>query len=134
MSDAVRDYLRNRGCAQHVVEGGLEGLIEGWEKTVASIVEGYPLGLEDYLNDMDGRQLLEDVMPIISAAKKRKYGERIRRADERVRKVVRRRRHCLWSEETAAEQGWTPEKNWWYFSEPITAAPELLEDLKQISR
>jgi hypothetical protein len=116
------------------VEGGIERLVKNWKETVASIIQGYPLGLEDYLNDMDGRQLVEEVMPIIDPAKRQKFAERVRWADEQMRKVVRRRRHCLWSEETAAEQGWTPEKNWWYFSEPITAGPELLEDLKRSAR
>ena len=130
MSDAVRDYLRDRGCARHVVTGGLEGLVKGWEDTVESIAQGYELGLEDYLNDLDGRQLISDVMAIDEAAQSARYRERVERADHRMKKAVRLTNVCLWGEAAAAEHGWSAEKNWWYFSEPKAAGRELVEDLK----
>ena len=59
-ADAVRRFLRARGSPAHVVEEGLEGLVRGWEETVERVAAGYPLDtIEDYLNDLDGRQLLE---------------------------------------------------------------------------
>lgn len=134
MSDLVRDYLRNKGCAKHVVEGGLEGLTKDWEETAASVVQGYPLGLDDYLNDMDGRQLLEEVLAISGVATKAKYKRRVRRADDEIRKVLAPTRHCIWGDGAASEHGWSPEENWWYFSEPKSACPELLEDLKRSAR
>ena len=53
MSDPVRDYLQKKGCADHVINGGLAGLVETWEGIVESVAEGYSLGLDDYLNDLD---------------------------------------------------------------------------------
>ena len=129
MSDPVRDYLRERGCADHVVEGGLKQLVEGWENTVAEVVHGYKFGLDDYLNDLDGRQLIEEVMSINQGANRLKYGERVRRADERMRKVVTITGRCLWGDGAASEHGWSAERNWWYFSEPNRAVRELLDDL-----
>lgn len=134
MSDPLREYLRDKGCAQHVVNRGLEGLVADWEKTVESILQGYDLGLDDYLNDLDGRQLIEEVLAINEVANGLKYGERVRRADERMRKLVRLTSKCLWGDEAASEHGWTAERNWWYFSEPKTASRELLDDLKRFAR
>jgi hypothetical protein len=127
MSDPVREYLRGKGCAQHVVKGGLEGLVAAWENTVNSVVQGYEFGLDDYLNDLDGRQLISEVMPldhVVSGLK-----ERVCRADERMMKAVRPAGECLWGNAAAARHKWSAEKNWWYFSAPKTAGPELLIDL-----
>ena len=62
--DPVGEFLRKRGCPEHVVRGGLRGLAESWEEVVRSVEEGYSLGLDDYLNDMDGRQLLDETLAI----------------------------------------------------------------------
>jgi hypothetical protein len=134
MSDPVREYLRNQGCAQHVISSGLEGLIGAWEKTAESVEMGYELGLDDYLNDLDGRQLIEETLAIDGVANAQKYGERVGHADERMRKQVRLTGHCLWGNAAATEHGWSAERNWWYFSEPKTAGRELMEDLKRFPR
>lgn len=134
MSDPVREYLRAKGCAQHVIRGGLDGLIGAWEKTVESVERGYELGLDDYLNDLDGRQLISEVMPINEVATGLKYEERVRRADKRMRKLVRLTGRCLWGNAAATRHGWSAEENWWYFSVPKTAGPELLIDLNSDRR
>ena len=134
MADPVRKYLRDKGCAEHVVNGGLEGLVGDWEKTVESVAQGYDLGLDDYLNDLDGRQLIEEVMAINEVENELKYGERVQRADQRMRKLVRLTGQCLWGNAAATTHVWSADKNWWYFSVPKTAGPELLVDLNSDRR
>jgi hypothetical protein len=134
MSDPVREFLRDKGCAQHVVSRGLEGLVGDWEETVESIAQGYEFGLDDYLNDLDGRQLIEEVMAINEVPNRLKYGDRVRRADERMRKLVRETDECLWGNAAAKRHRWSADKNWWYFSVPKTAGPELLVDLNSDRR
>jgi hypothetical protein len=134
MSDPVREYLRDKGCAQHVVSRGLDGLVGDWERTVESIAHGYEFGLDDYLNDLDGRQLIEEAMAINEAANRLKYGDRIRRADERMKKLVRQTDVCLWGNAAEKRHGWSADKNWWYFSVPKAAGPELLVDLNSDRR
>ena len=129
MPDPVRKYLRDIGCAQHIIRGGLEGLVERWEKTVASVEDGYALDIDSYLNDLDGRQLIEETLRLDGIANQSKYEERVRKADERMRKVVRLSSRCLWGAEAAAENRWSAEKNWWYFTKPKSPGRELLEDL-----
>jgi hypothetical protein len=129
MSDPVREYLRQKGCAQHVIDGGLEGLIQAWEKTVRSVEHGYEFGLDDYLNDLDGRQLIEETLAIGGLENAKSYTERVRLIDERMRDQVRLTGHCLWGNAAAKSHGWSADKNWWYFSVPKTAGPELLAEL-----
>jgi hypothetical protein len=128
--DPVREFLKRRGAAQHVVQGGLAGLVESWERVVDSVKRGYNLGLDDYLNDMDVRQLLEEAFPLTKAPET--HLERLRRTDESMKRLLKPIRRSLWGEKTAREHGWSAEKNWWYFSVPINAGSELIEDLKEI--
>src|SRR5712691_6877778 len=96
MSDPVREYLREKACAQHVTRGGLEGLIGAWEKTVESVERGYELGLDDYLNDLDGRQLIAETLAIDGVENAQEYLERVSRVDERMQNRVRLTGQCLW--------------------------------------
>jgi hypothetical protein len=126
-SDPVRRKPRESGCQEHVVRDGLAGLVEAWEKTVAQVETGYPLGFDDYLNDMDGRQILETALG--AAGPSAEGADRVRAADARMKKLVRPVDRCLWGEPMADAEGWTPTENWWYFSLPRHLGPLLREDL-----
>jgi hypothetical protein len=128
--DAVRRFLRERGCPDDVVAGGLEGLIEEWERAVRDVERGYPLGLDDYLNDLDGRQLLEEALPLAAVPDREAARARIRAADERMKRCVRSTDECLWGDRVAEAEGWTPIENWWYFRVPRSPGPLLREDLE----
>ena len=127
--DPVREFLKQRGAAEHVVEGGLAGLVQTWESVVESVKRGYNFGLDDYLNDMDARQLLDEALAV--APSEQVYIDRVRRADEAMRRLVKPIGRSLWAEENTADRGWTAAKNWWYFAVPVNAGPDLSGDLKE---
>ena len=129
-SDPVRQLLRETGCEEHVVKGGLEGLVEAWEKTVAQVEAGYPLGLDDYLNDMDGREILGTALGVAGYSVDHTLADRVRAADERLREQVRPAAECLWGYSVGEAAGWTPVANWWYFSLPRRPGPLLIADLE----
>ena len=129
--DPVGEFLRKRGCPEHVITGGIEGLTEKWEEVVRSVEEGYSLGLDDYLNDMDGRQLIDESLRIAPAEDKRAYLKRIRQADAKMQWLVKQAGKCLWGEETARREGWEAEKNWWYFSIPTHSGEALLSEIDE---
>jgi len=112
-----------------VVRGGLRGLAESWEEVVRSVEEGYSFGLDDYLNDMDGRQLLEEALAVAPAQEKKTTLQRVRRADAKMETLVRPAGSCLWGDETARQEGWTEKKNWWYYAVPVNPGDELLDEL-----
>jgi len=128
-SEAVRAFLERRGCPAHVVKGGLDGLLHHWESVVEDVEEVYPLGLDDYLDDMDARQLIEEALPLAAPAERQRLEPRLREADERMRGLLVDAGRCLWSEARARECGWTAEANWWYFSCPALPGPDLKEEL-----
>ena len=129
-SDAVREFLDARGCPDDVVAGGLEGLIAEWERTVGQVEQGYPLGLDDYLNDLDGRQLIEDTLEAVPEAGTAALTERARRADERMRASVRTVPECLWGARVAEVEGWSAAENWWYYAVPAAPGPQLVQDFE----
>lgn len=129
MSDPVREFLQDKGCGEHVISGGLAGLIESWEQIVATIAMGYKLGLDDYLNDVDTRQLLSEAMAFASASELQQYETRVEEADTEVKAYLQSADECLWGDEVAEEEGWTRKKNWWYFTYPNNAGEDLYAEL-----
>ncbi|MFN7947552.1 MAG: hypothetical protein U0Z53_19540 [Blastocatellia bacterium] len=130
--DPVRRYLQEKGCPPGIVAGGLDGLLEQWEQIVDAVSAGYTLGLDDYLNDLDARQLLEDALAVATPAARAAVTDRVRQADAAMKSVTRPAGKCLWGDEVAEGEGWTPQKNWWYFTVPVNADPELLAEIDEI--
>ena len=114
--DPVRVRLKELGASDSVVSGGIKALVSKWESIVKNISTGYTLDLDSYLNDIDVRQLIEEVItriPDVSSV----LLERINAADELMRGSSKHSK-CVWGEEVAHKEGWTREKNWWYFRVP----------------
>lgn len=130
MKDPIREYLKQKGCPDHIVKGGLEGLIETWEIVVNEVTHGYDLTLDDYLNDMDGRQLIEEVVPLATKASHKALIKKLWRLDAIMKTLVEPREHSLWGNNSAQEQGWTREKHWWYFTQPKHPGPDLRAELE----
>ena len=126
------EFLKAKGAPPHVVKRGLGGLLEDWEKMAASIDQGYELGLDDYLNDLDIRQLLEEALKVVPEGERQKIQGRLEKADARMRSLTKPAPKCLWGEKVAREQGWSREKNWWYFARPLKADQELLEEIENL--
>ena len=116
--DPVREYCRDRGYADHVVRGGLVGLVEGWERTVANVAECNLDYIYEWLNDMDGRHILHEVLPIASAEQCDLASERTRVADDVFLRETVPAEECLWGWENAEKRGWSPSIHWWYFRTP----------------
>jgi hypothetical protein len=114
----VREWLKARGCPEQVVKGGLAGLVSAWERTAANVVRGYDLGMDDYLNDMDGREILQSALAVASVFARRRAKPKIQAADLKIQASLGPAGQCLWGEREAKSRGWTPEINWWYFRLP----------------
>ncbi len=125
MSDPVREYLHEKGCGAHVISGGLAGLVEAWERVVAAVAQGYSLGLDDYLNDLDARQLLAEAWEVAPENERQQYQPRVTAADAHMKSLLQPVEECLWGDEIAEEEEWTREEQWWYFGFPINAGEDL---------
>ena len=125
----VMDALRARGVADHVLAGGLVGVVAKWEKTASELSIGYRGNYHEWLNDMDGRDILQLAMTVASEDEMRAVGRRVRLADESVHAHTKSAGKCIWGTENAAKHGWNAGKQWWYFLEPKVKSAEFARDL-----
>lgn len=125
----VTEALRARGVAEHVMQGGLEGLVEAWERFAAALERGYPGGLDEWLNDVDVRDILDEALRAASDDERRALRRRVRLADRRVRDQLVPAGRCLWGANNAAKHGWNSGRQWWYFLEPKAMNAELAREI-----
>lgn len=129
--DAVRRYLERRGSPGFVVAAGLAGLVRWWEGTSRTVRRGYPLGLDDYMNDLDHRQLIAEVLPLAKPAERKKLRPRVVEADALFKRHSKTTRACLWGAREAKRRGWSSRKNWWYYRLPAAPGEVLRADLSR---
>jgi hypothetical protein len=116
--DAVRDYLKMKRCADFVVRDGLEGLVRGWERTAASVAAGQEQFQDDYLNDVDGRQILAEALAIAPPDERKSTEARVASADHLIRSHLLPTQACIWGDENAAKYGYDRARDLWYFHRP----------------
>ncbi|MFN7966994.1 MAG: hypothetical protein U0V87_15035 [Acidobacteriota bacterium] len=128
MNDALRAYLDERGLEGDLLENGLAGLVERWEAIVNEVERGYELTIDDYLNDVDLRDILAGAWELAPDHERQPLRARRDLADNRYRSVTQ---ECppLWGEAVTEEMGFTPEKEWWYFRRPRRPGQMLADDL-----
>ncbi len=110
--DELRQFLENYGCPPHIVRLGREGLIRRWKKFVQDNESGYRLGLEDYRNDLDLREIIEQAG--LSAE--------VQDADQRLRALLIPAARPVWDSATPGA--------FWIWGYPANASGTLLEDLQ----
>ena len=127
-ADRLREFLARHGASPRVVSGGLEVLLKGWEQTVSAVEAGYASTFDDYLSDVDGRQLLAQALDVAAPEQAALVASRLAALDDRMRAAVEPIRRCVWGHIVEEEEGWTPERNWWYYARPRRATPAFLEE------
>ena len=114
MSDHVNDQDKSGHHASAQIP--LRTLIERWAQIAMEVERGYTLTFDDFLNDLDlrhriakrVRKLVADVSLITT----------LDAADDRFRASTLVSNDCLWGEENATDEGWTPEREWYYYRTP----------------
>jgi len=128
--DPVTSYLAERGVAERVVEGGLAGLDDRWESIVDQLDQGYDLTLDDWLNDMDLRDILAGALAVAPEAARAAVSAQVADADRRYLDGTLPTRAPLWGEEIAEEEGHDAERQPWFFRMPKRPGPELAGELE----
>ena len=125
----VRHYLEARGCADFIVAGGLDGLLDRWDATAASVERGYDGLLDEYLNDMDLRDILAEALDAAALPDESPVRQRVDAADARVRAATVA---CgpIWGPEVAESETMDPAIQWWYFVRPKNPRADLRAELQ----
>jgi hypothetical protein len=126
--DPVRALLNARGCPPHIVDSGLPGLVEAWSDVVSMVEGEYELTLDDYLNDLDLRDLIAAALEVADVPARIAVAQELNDADAHFRDFTEDA-PCLWGDDIAAEEGLDPAREWWYYRRPIHPGDQLREDL-----
>ncbi len=117
-------YLCARGAGDHLQGLGLAGLVARWEVVVADVGRGATGDLDDYLNDLDLRRIIRDVLVAVVDTRGPLLA-RLRVADGRFTEITRPVDENLWGPSGPGDPRTTP----WYFRVPLHPSAELAEDL-----
>ena len=127
-SDRVAHYLTQRGCRDDLVAEGLAGLATRWAAVVDELARGYDATLDDYLNDMDLRDIIEGALDVADDRERLRVQSALDQTDARFHALTVPA-DCLYGDDVAEEEGLSPVREWWYFARPGRPGPELAADL-----
>jgi hypothetical protein len=113
----IKEYLKNRGCPEHVWRGGRESLVQRWKDFVAEVEKGHcpHWVIEEYWNDLDTRELIHDIGS---------DGE-VRDVDERFATMLTATEIKHWHADRDTDY------DFWNCGYPKNAAGYFLEDMKR---
>ena len=127
--DAVDRYLAERGVADHVRARGLRGMIDDWARIAAS-AERYDLTLDDWINDLDLRDIIAGALRVASPSEQRRVRTTLERADDRFRAATVECARPL-PGAGAGESAQPPDAPgaWWYRRAPARPGATMRDDL-----
>jgi len=127
-----------------VIEGGLERLIKLWKHFVVDEceIEGYSLPIEDYINDLDGRMIIQYIIDNISDKEiSKSIALEIKEYDDRFKKLLVDTDKCIRGEQTGLKRklikkflgmkSYNKQKHFWYYGIIKTAKGTLLENARR---
>ena len=109
VDDDIKNALKLMGCAKHVVDGGLEYLMQAWRSLVSKLAAKYTKGIDEFRNSLDGRSILAEVLERVPAGKQAQIIAELNFLDEEFR------RRTLPSE--TAVNSWRTDY-WWNYRYP----------------
>jgi hypothetical protein len=135
-ADPVRHYLIERGVRTDLVDDGLAGLVERWARIVEEVARGYQLTLDDYVNDMDIRDIIGGALAVAPPAGREAIEAALASADQKLLAATIPSPSLQNLEDP--ENSWNPENppspdRWWYARRPRRAGPTLTADLARLS-
>lgn len=112
--------------------GEYRAMIDQWAAFVAGLSEPYIFDLDNWLNDVDLRQLIHEANPMFGVDEVADAARKLEEADRNFLLATHEVPTCLWGSKTARREHWTAARNWWYFRAPLRSNAELDEELARI--
>ena len=104
-------------------------MIDDWARIAAS-AERYDLTLDDWINDLDLRDIIAGALTVASASAQRRAGAALARADARFRAAtVECARPLASAGAGGSETSPNPEGAWWYRRAPAHPGATMRDDL-----
>ena len=107
-------------------------LIDQWAEFTTGLDKGYSFDLDNWLNDVDVRELILEALPMFSSEELGEHALKLDQADKAFMTATRDFKKCVWGMGTARKEKWTPQKNWWYFRTPLRSNSQLEDELATV--
>ncbi len=111
----------------------LQELIDQWATFAGDLErEGYTFDLDNWLNDVDVRELILEALPMFSREEMGDHALKLDAADQAFRAATREFKRCVWGSGTARKEKWAAQINWWYFRTPARSNDQLEDELATV--
>ena len=111
----------------------LQELIDQWATFTRALErEDYTFDLDNWLNDVDVRELILEALPMFSREEMGDHALKLDGADLAFKAATRPFRRCVWGHGIQKKEKWTPETNWWYFRTPLRSNAQLEDELATV--
>jgi len=117
-SPDVSRYCERRGFSRHVCEGGFGYLLGRWTKIVAAVEAGYGLLLDEYLNDLDARRIIDELATHASDEEWADVEAVLPSLDERFVEATRPVSACAYGATDEQKSRYDRGRHWYYFRVP----------------
>jgi hypothetical protein len=115
-NDSIKKVVKN--CADFVVRDGLNYLIPKWRKFTNSVSENDGSTIDDNLNDLDARKIIDTILPLLAEQEKDRIMSEIYFCDTQYISKTFEVRDCLWGLENELIHGFTRQNNFYYYRAP----------------
>lgn len=119
LENKIKMLLTNRGCSKTVINGGINWLLNKYEKLCGEIENHtYEYIDYEYSNDISVREILEFILDNLTKDEGCNYFEKIKTIDSRILIHLEFVEEGLINQETIKREKWDSKKQWWYFYRP----------------
>lgn len=127
LADPAREYSRRKRFSPLVIYGTFDYLLKRWEVSVKDITfEKYTM-FEEYLNDMSGRRILEELIEVAEDNVLLGVKEKMYQLDWEICEFLQPSSICIYGTKNALKYSYLRHKHWYYFALPKFIATEWEE-------
>ena len=111
-SEEIIAILKDK--ADFVKQNGLNYLIPNW-KIFTYNYAGNEESIDEWLNELDGRKIIDEILNILSDSDKIKITEILKEIDSKFIDQTFEINECAWNEKVEKDNQYNRQKNWYYY-------------------
>jgi hypothetical protein len=100
------------------VKDGLNYLIPQWRKFTNSVDENDGSTIDEYLNDLDVRKIIDTILPLLSEQERDRIISVIDFDDKQFISKTFEVKDCMWGQENEVIHGFTRQNHFYYYRAP----------------
>jgi len=115
-NDNIKNALKD--SSDFVIKNGLNYLIPKWKKFTNKVHENDGSIIEDYLNDLDTRNIIDKILPLLTEIEKASILQEVNFQDRQFIDRTFELKDCIWGVQNETIHGYTRQKHFYYYRAP----------------